>query len=538
MEPPLSPRSAPLSPDRELQRLRDENTALRTSLRAAQDLLEIVPAFVGYVAPGGEVLELNQLALDVIGATREQIVGTRFWEAAWWAPIPRSAERIQAAVVQGGRGNASQFDVQYWSQPAGSDAGQVRWVAISVTPLATAGQVARIGISGIDITDRKQAELELVAERHKLEEIFRESPAAMAVWRGPHLVFELVNPRYQEIFAGRKLVGLPLLEACPELVGQPFADLLLKVLETGEPFIGHEMLARIASPHDGTLEDRYYDFMYLRVNDPQGNPWGIYDHAVDVTERVLARRALEQSKQRLEDAVRDLEEERDLRERFVAALTHDLRTPLAAAKLSAQLLVQREPDPARLAKAAERIANNMDRADNMIRDLLDVSRIKAGQKLPLDIEACDLTEIARRTLEDIETIHGDRFVLTTPGPIAGHWDAVAISRIIENLAANGVKYGTPGTPIVVSLDQTSHVVEITVHNEGPPIPEADQPTLFQLFKRTASADKASQRGWGVGLSLVHGLVTAQGGEVAVESAPRAGTTFTVRLPRDARLYQT
>jgi signal transduction histidine kinase len=287
------------------------------------------------------------------------------------------------------------------------------------------------------------------------------------------------------------------------------------------------VLARIARTPGGPLDERYYDFSYICVFDANGSPYGVYDHAVDVTDRVLARRAVEES-------VRDLEEERDLRERFVAALSHDLRTPLSAARLSAELLVTKAGDPRQLETATQRLVTNMDRADAMIRDLLDASRIKARQPLPLEIEALDLHEITQATLDELATLHGDRFVLAPAPAIAGHWDKTAVRRILENLATNAVKYGTAGTPITVRIDATAHVAELHVHNEGSPIPDDEQPALFELFRRAPSASTSSQNGWGIGLSLVAGLARAHGGEVTVRSAPGEGTTFSVRLPLDAR----
>ena len=165
------------------------------------------------------------------------------------------------------------------------------------------GQVEGIIAVITDHTEEMRQRQALALERHKLEEIFRDSPAGLALWHGPDLIFEKVNPEYQEIFGERKLVGLPILEALPELKGQGFAELLQAVLETGVPYVGREMLARIGR-EEGILEDRYYDFTYFRIHDPEGRPYGVFDHAVDVTDRVMARLALEESQSQLSRAIR------------------------------------------------------------------------------------------------------------------------------------------------------------------------------------------------------------------------------------------
>lgn len=103
-----------------------------------------------------------------------------------------------------------------------------------------------------------------------------------------------------------------------------------------------------------------------------------------------------------------LELERDVRERVIGALTHDLRTPLAAAKINAQLLTRRVPSEEMLNKVVNRISNNIDRADKMIQDILDASQIKAGEKIPLDTKKYDLNELIMVTVDNLQNIHGPR----------------------------------------------------------------------------------------------------------------------------------
>ena len=331
----------------------------------------------------------------------------------------------------------------------------------------------------------------------------------MALWRGPELIFDRVNPKYQAIFGDRPLVGRSLAEATPELVAQGFHELLIRVLETGKPYVAHEMLARIeVAP--GRFEDHYYDFTYVRVVDAEGRPYGVYDHAIDVTDRVRARRAMEQ--------------ERDLRERLVTALSHDLRTPLGTARLGAEMILATDPH---LAKQVNRIITAMDRADAMIRDLLDVSRIRAGEPIPLDVVDCDLSQLAHQSIDELAALHGARFVVHAPPHVEGRWDCGALRRVIENLVNNAVKYGARDAPITISIARGERVT-LSVHNEGIPIPGDEQPALFELFKRSRNA--TAHDGWGIGLSLVHGLVQAHGGTVRVSSAEGRGTTFTVELP--------
>jgi PAS domain S-box-containing protein len=229
-----------------------------------------------------------------------------------------------------------------------------------------------------------------------------------------------------------------------------------------------------------------------------------------------------------------LQEERDLREKFVATLSHDLRTPLTAAKMLAEFLARTERDFNSTKDMAIRIKENIDRSDGMIRDLLDANLIKSGEKLKIDIIECDMTDVARTTIENLKTLHGDRFELTAPSKLVGYWSATGIRRVLENLINNAVKYGDTESKISISLNAYDSKISIAVHNFGQPIPQSDQDSLFKQFQRTKSAKSSNQKGWGLGLNLVKGITEAHHGIVKVESHKDVGTTFTVFLPRDAR----
>jgi signal transduction histidine kinase len=120
----------------------------------------------------------------------------------------------------------------------------------------------------------------------------------------------------------------------------------------------------------------------------------------------------------------------------------------------------------------------------------------------------------------------------------GIWSAEELRRAVWNLASNAVKYGSPGSPIVFTIDCTTSAVAISVHNRGTPIPPDEQATLFTPFSQSRSRSAGGTPGWGLGLTLVRGCAEAHGGSVHVESDAEAGTTFTIVLPLDARPFQT
>lgn len=404
-------------------------------------------------------------------------------------------------------------------------------------PVQVDNNIIGVGVVVIDVTPQADARKnvqniakELENEKHKLEAIFQKSPAVIALWRGKDMIFEKANPEYRKICGNRDVVGKKLLDALPELKGQGFDKLILNVFETGVPYVGKEELAKMISVEGEPPKDFYFDFSYVQIRDSSGAPYGVYTHAIDVTDKVMARRALEENKKMLETTVNGLKSERDLRDYFVASLSHDMRTPLTAAKMSAQILNKHPGDREFVHRSATRIIDNMNRADSMIRDLLDANSIKAGEKLPLEIGHCNLNNLVSETLDEFNAVHGERFIFRSKEMIEGNWSCSGLRRILENLCNNAIKYGAPQSPITVTIEKKNTWVSLMVHNEGNPIPASDQQKLFEPFRRAQSAQESLQKGWGLGLTLVKGLTEAHGGIVKVESSKEAGTTFIVRIP--------
>lgn len=232
------------------------------------------------------------------------------------------------------------------------------------------------------------------------------------------------------------------------------------------------------------------------------------------------------------EAVHSLHEERELRQRFVSAMAHDLRNPLAAATMSMQLCVRQPTNPEGVEKLGRKAIDSLQRMEQMIEDLLDAHRISAGQSLPLQREACRLKEFLQSTIEDLITVHGNRFVLRTNLEIQGNWDCKYLRRAVENLCTNAVKYGKEDKPIFIGakLSPDGKIATVSVTNEGEPLSVDEKNKLFSLFSRGKKAEKSGKQGWGLGLTIVRGIVEAHGGSVTVESAAGAGTTFFMHLP--------
>jgi PAS domain S-box-containing protein len=266
----------------------------------------------------------------------------------------------------------------------------------------------------------------------------------------------------------------------------------------------------------------------------QGYLVGFFKIVADLTERNRIIQERDLSRTRAES----LELESELRDRFVFTLSHDLRNPLSAAKMSAQRIARQNCSLDQHRELAQRSIQTLERVDKMIGDLLDASRIKAGQPMPLKIEEYDLAKDVQMACEELATVHGDRFRLNAPASLVGFWDRQGMKRVIENLLTNAIKYGDPNGDVTTDIQEIQDRVFIKVHNEGSPIDQKDLEFLFDLFRRAESAAAGTRQGWGLGLTLVRGITEAHRGIVKVRSLPNEGTSFILDLPKDARIATT
>lgn len=147
--------------------------------------------------------------------------------------------------------------------------------------------------------DAQAARAEAERQRLQLENLFMQAPAAICILAGPELVYELVNPSYQELFPGRQLLGLPIAEALPEIAGHAVYRTFRQVFETGITHAEPGLLVRFARPGDGVLEDRYFNFIQQARYDENGRINGVLVFAFEVTTQMLARQASEMTAQRL-----------------------------------------------------------------------------------------------------------------------------------------------------------------------------------------------------------------------------------------------
>jgi len=220
------------------------------------------------------------------------------------------------------------------------------------------------------------------------------------------------------------------------------------------------------------------------------------------------------------------------RERFAAALTHDMRGPLSAT-MSALELILLSDDPARIRTTATKALANTRRIAVMIDELLDTMAFHSGESIRLSMSSVDIVALVEEIQAETDASHRTRTRLDMC-PANGWWDRPALKRAVENLLANAFKYGAPATPVTVRINEAFGRLLLSVHNEGPPIPPQEHECIFQMYRRAELARRGPDQGWGIGLPYVRAVAESHGGSISLDSSAERGTTFTVDLPLDAR----
>ncbi len=242
---------------------------------------------------------------------------------------------------------------------------------------------------------------------------------------------------------------------------------------------------------------------------------------------VIESRQLNEQTARL----RAREESARLKEDFLSAAAHDLKTPLTTLIVQAQLSERRAirnpaapPDLIGL----RRLVSESERLRTMVLELLDGARAEQDQ-LVGQRELVDLVDCVRAAVARHESAQ-HTFVVEAPEQLMGMYDPGRIAQLLDNLTENAVKYSPEGGVITIRLWQNAATIHLTVADQGIGIPSTDLPHLFERFHRGVNVDDRKFPGWGLGLSMCRRIVHQHGGQISVASREGGGSTFSVALP--------
>jgi two-component system phosphate regulon sensor histidine kinase PhoR len=231
--------------------------------------------------------------------------------------------------------------------------------------------------------------------------------------------------------------------------------------------------------------------------------------------------------------ITDLRRTDQIRRDFVANVSHELRTPLTAIRGYVEALSEGDASPEETKRFLEIIARQAQRMERLVKDLLRLARLDAGQETP-DIVACDTRNLVHGVVTDLAEglEHRRQVVEVTVAPSAEtvRADPPKLHDALRNLLANAITYSPEQTTIRIEAERAGDRVSISVSDDGPGIPESDLPRVFERFYRVDKSRARDPGGTGLGLAIVKHLIELHGGEVRAENRVVGGARFTVTLP--------
>lgn len=531
------------------------------------------------------IVSMNDAYLRVTGSKREKILGRNMFEAFPSDPASDGHRMLRASlerVIKTGEPDHlplirydlalpddQGFQERYWSAthtPVPNRAGEIAYIlqhTVDVSELhrlrALARDVTGAGPSNLiesDVFQRAKAvqesNLALEQERQYLRGLFAQAPGFMAVLSGPEHVFTMANAAYHQMVGRDSLIGKPIRDALPEVVGQNFLALLDRVFDTGQPFVGRGIKLMLADESRNAGE-HFVDFVYQPIFDGSGKVSGIFVQGNDVTEQRQAAEALRRLNETLEARVAAEISERRQAEaalqqaqkmeaigKLTGGVAHDFNNLLQIVSGNLQLLAK---DIAGNERAERRIANalaGVSRGAKLASQLLAF-----GRRQPLEPKVVNIGRFVYGMEDMLRRALGDAIEIETMVS-GGLWntfvDPGQVENVLLNLAINArdAMDGHGKLTIEVGnafLDDTytrkhaevakGQYVMLAVSDTGCGIAPDTLARVFEPFFST----KPEGKGTGLGLSMVYGFVKQSGGHVTIYSEVGQGTTVKLYLPR-------
>ncbi|RZI33066.1 sensor histidine kinase [Pseudomonas orientalis] len=224
------------------------------------------------------------------------------------------------------------------------------------------------------------------------------------------------------------------------------------------------------------------------------------------------------------------------RNMFLGILGHDLRTPLGAILLGADVLRRSQDAGARATKIANQVYTSVRRASQIVGDLLDLTRCQMGPGIPVKTSEINLSPLCQRVVEEIRAFHPEAIVMFDANTnVSGQFDGGRMEQVFSNIISNAVQHGDTTRPIQVELGMHEDFAVFTVRNSGEAIPEDVLPFIFNpmgRFSQRTAIHHGPTEGLGLGLFIASEIVASHSGSIEVSSDTEQGTVFQVRVPLD------
>jgi PAS domain S-box-containing protein len=556
---------------RDLTERRAGEEELRRSEERFRTLIDSVKDYAIFLlSPEGTVLSWNQGAQQLKGYAPAEIIGQSF--ERFYPPEGREAgmpQRLLAIARAEGRVEDEGWRVR--------KDGSRFWADVVITALRDErGELIGYAKVTRDLTERRQAENDraarLAAERaaERMERLQVATAALAAAIRPEQAAEVLTDVAARAVEAAVAAVGVPIedgarLEVLDVRAAHPSILHAHQQLGPDDPY---PLAQAWRTNHALFLESREHiasqwpDLAPLLSSSAleawaafplavEGRSLGVLGLAFD-TARVLdtdergfllalaevGAQAMDRARLYASELAARTEAEAAVRaqDEFLSVAAHELRTPVAAVKATAQLaertMERGRLEPERMAAHLQRIGNAADRLGALIEDLLDVSRLRTG-RVRLRCRQLDFRGLLEEVVGRYEaTERRHQFSLSSPdGPLIIEADPLRIEQVVENLLSNAVKYSPNGGTIQLRLAQAGDGVSLTVTDQGIGLPPGQEDRIFEAFGRGSNATDQQIQGLGLGLAICRQLIDFHGGRIWASSpGVGLGTTLSIWLP--------
>ncbi|MCK6641013.1 MAG: PAS domain S-box protein [Bacteroidia bacterium] len=374
-----------------------------------------------------------------------------------------------------------------------------------------------------DITERKRNEEELRVAERQYRSLFEHSQHMICMHDLEGVILS-INPAGAHAlgYEPEELIGRQISKLVPERYRQEFERYIVEIRNHGM----HSGLMRMTM-RDG--QESIWMYSNIRLTDPEGNPF-VLSSNVEITSRYMMEKELRAAKKMADEAL-------IAKDRFVANISHELRTPMNAIGGFSELLRKTKLDPDQK-DYSDAIAVATDNLTAMINDILDVAKIEAG-KIEFDRRAFKVREVLRKThllLSPKADQTGIRFTWSCDEKLPAFVvsDDLRLTQILMNLVGNAVKFTEKGFVSfgcdIAEETEKQFTLRFWVEDSGIGIPKEKLNIIFDPFSQVSASSNRKYAGTGLGLTIVKDLAELQGGSVRVQSAEGIGSRFEVLIP--------
>jgi PAS domain S-box-containing protein len=500
---------------------------LRDAERVLRATVEHLPAVVYREAPDADpnAFYISPQLANVVGYTPAEWTWTpSFWESHI------HPDDVDGVLAMNQRANDTKepYSIDYrFRRPDGT----YMWLHDEATFVGDAEDGFWQGFL-LDVTERKEAERQLIEAEEQFRTIVEQNPAVIYTQdidaRDPAVSrTTYISPRQYDMFG----------YSTDEVLSDPTLWSRMVHPDDRERVLTADARSNLTDADDFSLEYRMIarDGRIVWVQDQaqrvriSGREAFWQGFLLDITERKHAQEQLERALVVEREATKRLRALDDMKNTFLQAVSHDLRTPLAAI-LGLAITLERgdvdlDDDDAR--DLARRIAENARRLDRLVMNLLDLDRLARGIVTP-KLQPTEVGALVRRIVAESELIAGSR-LHTDIAAVTASIDGAKLERIVENLLANTARHTPPDASVWVVVRAQDDGVLVKVEDDGPGVAPELRDTIFEPFQQGPDAPRHSP-GVGVGLTLVRRFAELHGGRAWVEDREGGGASFRVFLP--------